>query len=134
MQLNQSTEYAINGLAYLAKNSDNRCVFVSEIAQSQGASESYMGKIFQSLTKAGIVRSSRGLKGGFTLVKNPKEISLLDVIEAVEGPLAFSQCAIIGKGCPRFKTCKLRPILSEVQKKVELFLAQKTVKNILDSK
>jgi Rrf2 family protein len=71
------------------------------------------------LAKAGIVRSTRGVKGGFALAKKPAEISLLNVVEAIDGPVAMNICAVDKKNCCSSTTCAVHPVWVEIRGDVE---------------
>lgn len=80
---------------------------------------SFLGKIFQSLAKAGIVKSARGSGGGFSLARSPGEISALDIIEAVEGPIALQRCLDLEEGCEHSRGCALCGLLAEAQERIK---------------
>lgn len=118
MQITRQTDYAVRCVLYLSKEYD-RMASVSEISKHMHIPKSFLAKILQGLVKAGIVESSRGIKGGFQLAKGPKEISLLDVIEAIEGPVAMNRCAIDKRLCNLSNTCSVHPVWIEIRKEVE---------------
>jgi Rrf2 family protein len=92
-RLSRGVEYAIRGLIYFALQPQERVIPLSEISESEDIPKSFLVKIFQVLLKQGIVRSVRGLDGGFVLAKSPHSISLLDIIEGIDGPLSsFYDC------------------------------------------
>jgi Rrf2 family protein len=92
MQITRSGEYGLRGLLFLARRPSNGFVFVSEISKYQHIPETFLAKIFQRLSKAGLLRSSRGSKGGFSLGKPAGSISMREVIEAIDGPIALNRC------------------------------------------
>lgn len=92
-------EYGLHCLVYLIGIPSNSTIGIKELAEFQGISETYLSKIFGKLSKAGIVHSVPGVKGGYRLAKSPKDISFWDVIEAVEGIKPIFQCKnILSKG------------------------------------
>ncbi len=105
MQLTKGTEYGTRGVLHLAKLPPNSVVLVSEIAAAEELPESYLAKIFQYLAKEGIVRSHRGAKGGFSLARSADQITLREVIEAIEGPIALYRCLHPFEGCERAGDC-----------------------------
>jgi Rrf2 family protein len=107
---------------------------VSEIAKPMRIPKSFLAKILQKLLKAGLVESSRGINGGFQLAKSPKEISLLDVIEAIEGPVAMNSCAIDKKLCKLSNTCSVHPIWVEIRKEVEKRLMKEDFAKLAEGK
>ena len=91
MKLTRGGEYAILGVLYLAQQEHGRVSVISTIAKAQDVPPLFLAKVFQVLTKAGIVKSHRGIKGGFTLARGAGEITLKEVIEAIEGPISLSR-------------------------------------------
>ena len=87
MKLTRKSEYGLRGLLYLARRPEKRAVLTSEVSASQNIPQSFLNKIFQKMVKAGILKSYRGYKGGFSLAKKPKEITLRKIIETLEGPI-----------------------------------------------
>jgi Rrf2 family protein len=86
MQFTKAEEYGVHGVIYLAEKDRNVVTPLSEISEAQGIPEKFLAKIFQSLSKAGIVRSHRGVRGGFTLAREPKDITVKEVLETIQGP------------------------------------------------
>ena len=115
MKLTRGADYGTLGILYLAKQPRDRVVLISEVAEAQRVPESYLAKIFQDLAKAGLVRSHRGARGGFTLARPPEEITLRQVIEAIEGPLALNRCLDPREGCENSPDCPLHAALAKAQ-------------------
>lgn len=115
MKLTRGADYGTLGILYLARQPRERVVLISEIAESQDVPESYLAKVFQDLAKAGLVRSHRGARGGFTLARPPEEITLRQVIEAIEGPLALNRCLDPREGCQRSPECPVHRALATAQ-------------------
>jgi len=118
MQITRETDYAIRCVLYLSE-SPERVVMVDEIAKAKSVPKSFLAKILQKLARAKIVKSFRGVNGGFKLARNPKEISLLDVIKAIEGPVAMNRCAVDSRMCNFSKTCSVHPVWVKIRKEVE---------------
>ncbi len=91
MKLTRGGEYAILGVLYLAQQEDGKVSVLSTIAKAQDIPPLFLAKVFQALTKAGIVKSHRGIKGGFTLARGASEITMKEVIEAIEGPISLNR-------------------------------------------
>lgn len=115
MQLTKGTEYGTRGVLHLAKLPPNSVVLVSEIAAAEELPESYLAKIFQYLAKEGIVRSHRGAKGGFSLARSADQITLREVIEAIEGPIALYRCLHPFEGCERAGDCAIYTVIAQAQ-------------------
>ena len=102
MQFTKAEEYGIFGVLYLAEKDRTVVTPLSEISKAQNIPEKFLAKIFQSLSKSGIIRSHRGVRGGFTLAKDPSEISIKEVLETIQGPYHLMKCLtdiiVIGGG------------------------------------
>jgi Rrf2 family iron-sulfur cluster assembly transcriptional regulator len=118
MRLTRGSDYAIRGMIYLARQPQGQVCLVSQVAEVQCLPESYLAKIFQDLSRSGLVVSHRGAKGGFVLARDPKEITLRQVIEAVEGPIALSPCLDERIGCERSEVCEVHSVLAEAQSRL----------------
>jgi len=115
MQLTRGTDYGILGMLYLAMRPLEQVTLLHEIAEAQDIPESYLAKIFQDLSKEGLICSRRGAKGGFCLARPAAEITLLDVIQALEGPISLNRCLDIREDCPHLETCGVAPVLRQAQ-------------------
>ncbi len=109
MEITRETDYAIRCVLFLAMQPD-RVFMVGEIAEKQDVPKPFLAKILQKLVKGNIVSSIRGVKGGFRLFKNPKDISLLNVIEAVDGPVSLNVCVVDKRSCDRSGYCSIHPV------------------------
>jgi len=87
MKISRSTVYALVAVGYIAKNSQDGPVLTVRISKEYGIPLDYLMKIMQQLVRANILKSKRGPRGGFSLARNPKDISMLQVIEATEGSI-----------------------------------------------
>ncbi|HOR01309.1 MAG TPA: Rrf2 family transcriptional regulator [Anaerolineae bacterium] len=116
MKLTRGADYGTLGILYLARQPRGRVVLINEIAEAQGVPESYLAKIFQDMAKAGLVRSHRGARGGFSLARLPEEITLRQIIEAIEGPVALNRCLDPREGCGQSAGCSVHTALAEVQR------------------
>ena len=92
-------EYALHCLLFLIDIPAGANLGIKDIATFQGVSVTYLSKVFARLKKAGLVRSTPGVKGGYELACRAGEITFLDVVEAVEGPLSLFQCREIRQNC-----------------------------------
>jgi len=130
VKLTKGTDYGMLGILYLARQPRERVVLISEIAQAQDVPESYLAKIFQDLAKAGLVRSHRGARGGFTLARSAADITLRQVIEAIEGPLALNRCLDPREGCERAEDCPVHAALASAQTMLISALDNVTLKSL----
>ncbi len=130
MRLTRGADYGARGIIYLAAMPPDSVVLVKDIASAEGLPESYLSKIFQDLAKDGLVRSHRGAKGGFSLARPAEEITLRQVIEAIEGPIAVSRCLSASESCDSETTCPMRPVLAEAQVQLVAVLDRTTLKDL----
>jgi len=92
MYISQAMGYALHGLTSLSSCPEGALIYASDIAQSIGASESYLAKVFQMLARAGLVASERGVKGGYGLARPADQITVREVMEAVDGRFPETIC------------------------------------------
>lgn len=116
-RLSKAAEYSIRGLLHLSIHySEDKLFDIEEIAKSTDTPPAYLAKLLQLLVRKGFVRSFKGQKGGFALARQPKEIKLLDVIEAMEGPIFLNYCLISEGYCDRDKFCSVHDVWNGAQK------------------
>lgn len=101
------------------------------IAASQGLSEKFLSRIVIPLRQRGILRSVRGNVGGFRLAKSPEDITLLEIVETMQGPLAILDCLAPGAKCPREENCLARGVWADVNTSFRNTLAKVTLAAIL---
>jgi Rrf2 family protein len=114
----RASDYALRGMVYLARQPKDQLSMASEIALAEDMPEYFFSKIFQTLAKSGLVNSFRGSNGGFALAKEPEQIRVLDVIEAIDGPVSASKCATNPEACDRSPTCPFHVYWKEAQDSV----------------
>jgi len=127
MQITRATDYAVRILIHLAAASDDERVSASEVARGIEAPESFVSKVLQQLVLRGLVTSRRGAGGGFQLAVQPEGVTLLDVVEMLEGPLQINLCLPGEETCDRKSWCGVHPIWSEAQDALKRVLASATI-------
>ena len=130
MEITRESDYAIRCVLYLARRKGT-IAMVDEISREMCVPKSFLAKILQKLARSSIVKSHRGVKGGFELARYPREISLLDVIECVQGPVAMNICAVDKKACGMSASCVVHPVWVEARKQVENFLRRKSFASLI---
>ncbi|OIQ54806.1 RrF2 family transcriptional regulator [Neomoorella thermoacetica] len=117
MRLNQATDYAFRAVLYLAKLEPGTIAEAQMIASREDIPMRFLLKIMRSLVQAGIVQSYRGVSGGFALARPAREITLLDVVEAVEGPVSVNRCLLDPEYCNKHGApcCPVHRALGAVQ-------------------
>ncbi len=133
MQFTKAEEYGIFGVLYLAEKDRSSVTPLSEISRAQKIPEKFLAKIFQSLSKSGIIRSHRGVRGGFTLAKDPSEISIKEILETIQGPYHFIKCLNDFKSCTmnRIEFCPLREILLIAEKRLVSVFEEYTLSDLI---
>ncbi len=126
MKLSQAAELAVRGIQVLAQRHGDKPVPLDVICQVRDLPKQYMVKLFGMLSRAGLVVPVRGKGGGYLLGREPGDISLLEVIEAVEGPVAVNQCQDEPPRCD-FDACPIRPVWADIQRYMSEKLASVTL-------
>ncbi len=125
--LRQNTDYALRVMVHLADSEVNGCISARTLAQEQEISYQFACKILQQLHEAKLVDSTMGSKGGYRLSRSAEEISMRDVIEAVQGPVDLNRCMRGLATCPRQPTCPVMEKLAVLQGQIEDYLEQITL-------
>jgi Rrf2 family protein len=116
MQITRQADYAIRAVRYLAKQEGSeKRVATSTVAKEMQIPPSFLAKIISQLSIAGLLRTSRGARGGVTLAREAKDISVLDVVEAIDGPILLNECVGTTEPCVFQGDCLVHPIWQEVQ-------------------
>ncbi len=120
MKFSTKSTYGIRAMVNLAKNGGDKSLSLAKIAKDEKISLGYLERIFSKLKKAGIVKSERGVGGGYILVKKPEEISILDIVKTLEGDITYFRCVdehgVIT--CGSEDVCGAVKVLSRLQKAV----------------
>ena len=127
--ISQTAEYALRAIAYLASGPNDPHI-TREIAEATKVPSGYLAKVMQTLVKAGLVQSRRGLGGGFTLDQPPQAISILDVVNAVD-PLQRILACPLALPEHRDKLCPLHNKLDQAMADIEKALGAATINDIL---
>ncbi|MBN2387616.1 MAG: Rrf2 family transcriptional regulator [Anaerolineales bacterium] len=115
MQITRQADYAIRAVHYLAQLGTSQRAATSTVAQAKRIPPSFLAKIISQLSIAGLLHTSRGARGGVSLAREPKEISLLDVVEAIDGPILLNECVGESGTCDFKDECPMHPIWQEAQ-------------------
>lgn len=125
MSLTTKGRYAARILVNLARHDSNGPVTKQVIGKREGISPAYVEQIMMRLKAARLVRSHRGRHGGFTLSRDADAITLLEMLRAVEGPVAISPCR--HDSCRREKECPARPVWQKAAEAIEAVFADTTI-------
>ena len=133
MKISTKGRYGLRILLDLALYGQDAPRLMKDIARSQQISEKYISRLILPLNEAGFITSFRGAKGGLKLAKPPKEITLLEIVEAMEGRLAIVDCVFDKDFCPRSGECSACKVWSSLNKKIRKQMAEITLKDVLKS-
>jgi Rrf2 family protein len=115
MQITRQADYAMRAVLYLSELGSDRRAATSQIAQEKQIPPSFLAKIVSQLSVAGLLQTSRGARGGVSLARSPEDISLLEVVEAIDGPIQLNECVADGGVCVFGDSCALRPVFCDAQ-------------------
>jgi Rrf2 family protein len=132
MQITRQADYALRAMVYLAQIEPNLRSATSQIAEEQHIPPSFLAKIISQLSIAGLIHTSRGARGGVSLARPPEAISVLEVVEAIDGPLMLNECSNGTNNCAFGETCPLRPLWCETQADMVDRLRKTTFASVLE--
>ena len=115
MQLTRAADYAVRVMVQLAKSPTEQRVLLPELAAATDAPESFLSKVLQALSRAGLIDSKRGHSGGFHISSQGRGASMRDVVEAIDGPIMLNICLVSGKACHRMAHCPAHPVWERAQ-------------------
>jgi Rrf2 family protein len=135
-------EYGIHCLLYLAdEKGDGREASARTLAELQGVPQELLAKVFTKLAKANLVVATEGVRGGFKLARPADEISVLDIVRAIDGDKSIFECREIRGRCAVFEgsppnwalsgTCSIHAVMLTAQKRMEEALAQQTLLDLI---
>jgi Rrf2 family protein len=130
MQITRATDYAVRVTIHLATVPALTMVPVPVLAHAIDAPRSFVSKVLQRLVQAGLVTSQRGTRGGFQLARSAADISLLDVVEAIEGPTQINLCLPQGPNCKRKDWCAAHPVWADAQAALVKVLGKASIEQL----
>ena len=131
MQITRAGEYGVLGLLALARRAQGSVVMIDEVSREESIPKSFLAKIFQNLARGGIIHSVRGTGGGYALARIPEEISVLQVIEAIEGPIALQRCLEEKPDCHHLPSCALCGLFTEAQENLKQTFARTSLADLM---
>ena len=134
MQITRQADYALRAMMRLATLKQNERAATSQIADDENIPPSFLAKIISQLSIAGLIHTSRGARGGVSLARPPEEISLLEVVEAIDGPIHLNECTQSEGNCRYSGTCPLHPIWVETQTELIRKLRETTFDSVVKRK
>jgi Rrf2 family protein len=134
MRISTRSRYGIRLMINLAVNYNKRHAFLKDIAREEEISEKYLSQIVIPLRREGLISASRGVHGGYTLAKSPKEITAKEVVEVLEGDLNLIECERDKDSCSRASVCASRGLWAGLSKKISEYLSSVTIDDLLKIK
>jgi Rrf2 family protein len=133
MQITRQADYALRTVLYLVRLGEEQRASTNQIAREQKIPTSFLAKIISQLSIAGILQTSRGARGGVSLTRSPEKITLLEVVEAIDGPIWLNDCVNDPSICMFGESCPLHRIWCKVQAELVQRLKNTTFQYILAS-
>jgi len=133
LKLSTKGQYGVRAMFELAKNYEKGPLTIKEIAKRQGVSISYLEQLMNKLRKSDLITSRKGPGGGYLINREPAEISVGMILNALEGPVAITQCLDpTTKGCKRVEGCVVRLLWKSLGEKIEDFLDTINLNDLLN--
>ena len=121
MKYSQATNYALHTMLYMVALPPGKTIGVQQLAELQELSPTYLSKILTRLVKAGLIESTPGVNGGYRLMRNPAELSFLEVIQAIEGTASLFHCGS-GRDHPE---CLIQGVMNQAEGQLEAYLHER---------
>jgi Rrf2 family protein len=116
MELTRAADYGVRVMVHLATRPHGDRVKTAELARETDVSQVFLSKVIQRLSRSGLIQVARGKEGGVRLIRPAQEVTLLDVVEAMEGPIRLNLCLASGHLCNRQDWCAPHFVWAEAQK------------------
>ena len=131
MKLSTKGRYGVKAMADLAINYEKEPISIKSISGRQNISEYYLEQLFSSLRKAGLIKSIRGSGGGYILGKTPKDITVYEILEVLEGPIEISTC-LDNNDCNNVECCATRAVWKKIKDSIDSVTLSITLQDIVD--
>ena len=132
MKLTQRADYGIAAVLYLSQKNEAHRSSLDEISRSTEIPEEFLRKIFQILVKSGIIDSFKGRGGGVSLARSPKDITIAEIIEPLEGEMGLVRCLRKEERCPRSSECRASSFWRKTQGNFLQILDRTTIKDLIE--
>jgi len=130
LRLSKKADYALMAMKHLAMNSTSSSTSAREIAEQYDIPIELMAKVLQRLVRIGLLASTQGTRGGYTLGRPATAISVADVIEAIDGPFTVTACSTDKHDCEQFSKCSIRDPLWQIRERIAAALGTVTIAEI----
>ena len=127
LRLSKKADYALIAMKHLAQKAGAPSTSAREIAEQYDIPIELLAKVLQRLVRTGLLASTQGTRGGYTLSRAPKSISLADVIQAIDGPLTVTACSTDNSDCEQYSKCSVRDPLWQIRERIVAALGTVTL-------
>jgi Rrf2 family protein len=134
MQITRQADYAVRAVLYLAQLGPGGRASTAQIAREQKIPLTFLAKIVSQLSASGVVRATRGAHGGVALARQPEEVSLLDIVEAIDGPVMLSECTLNPDTCSMSDECVVRVVWCEARAELVARLGATKFSHLIQAK
>jgi Rrf2 family protein len=131
-KLSKKADYGLMAVKHLALHREQHACSANEIAEEYGISTMLMAKVMQKLARQHIVTAKHGASGGYQLAKDPDQISALDVISAIDGPVLITSCVTSHGNCGASEKCSIREPLRRVNESILSVLSNVTISQMTE--
>jgi Rrf2 family protein len=132
MEITKAADYGLRAMYRLGQTPPNHCALIGDIANEMNIPAQFLHKVMPRLVKAGLVRSRRGARGGYRLAKPPAQISLLDIVQAIDGPIYLNRCLFDKDDCSLDAECPIRPVFAQAQDALRDVLHTRKLGDLVD--
>jgi Rrf2 family transcriptional regulator, iron-sulfur cluster assembly transcription factor len=133
MIFSSSTEYAIRGLSELAGRKADGPVMLDDLVAGTDLPRDFLAKVFQKLVHGGVLRSAKGRGGGFTLARPPHEITLMHIVEAIDGPQVLDRCVVGLEKCNDQMPCPQHDLYKPIRQRMKDYMNTTTLADLAAS-
>jgi Rrf2 family protein len=133
IQLTKSGEYGMRAISFLVAHGYGNMARIGQISKAKGIPEPFLRKLFKPLVAANIIETTRGVAGGVRLKREPSEITILEVVEALEGPISLNECLINSGSCAYKLDCGMHDVWRLAQDAIDQVLTQHDITHLLKS-
>src|SRR6476661_5022585 len=133
MIFSKPTEYAIRGLSELAGRAPTSSLLLDQLVAGTDLPRDFLAKLFQKLVKGGILRSAKGRGGGFSLARPAHKITLMDIVEVMEGPQSYDRCVVGLEKCNDHMPCPQHDLYKPIRQRLKDYLNTTTLADLAAS-
>jgi len=131
LRLSTKGQYGVRAMFEIAKGYPDNPVSIKQISERQDVSEAYITQILNKLMKSGLLKSVKGPGGGYLLSRSPEHMTIAEILNELEGPLAITSCLSPDGACVRVERCVTHLLWKELGHQIESFLSTITLRNLL---